>query len=122
MRMLITLSGDNMDMNNRNTYITFTSGFGNDPLTDKLIGYIPKLTSVETYRIPSYNEFRPDKIAAKFFGDSNLYWVVLEYNKLASAYELFAGRTIKIPSPQGLSQLLVSVNTDVSTIRTYFIK
>jgi len=109
-------------INDRNTYLNQISNFGNDPLTDKLIGKLVNLPAQQSYRIQKRNEFRPDKIAAKFLLDSAYYWVILEYNRLASAYDLLAGTIINIPDPNYLSQLLVSVNNSQATTSSIFIK
>ena len=110
------------DIKDRNSYITWIPNFGNDPLTDKLANKLTSLPTKQTYVVPKRNEFRPDKIAALFFSDSSYYWVILEYNKLGSVYDLLAGKTISIPDQNYLSQLLVSVNTVSSSQVSIYIK
>jgi hypothetical protein len=67
------------------------------------------------------DEFRPDKLAAKIFGDSELYWVILEYNKLSSFADIIPGLSLRIPNPNQLTNLLLTANTQVTT-KTLYIK
>jgi hypothetical protein len=103
----------------RNSYITFNSTTGNDPLTDKLIGKLHNVPYSDIYVIQKSNEFRPDKIAAKFLANSNLFWVILEYNKLTANTDLRAGLSIKIPAIQYLNELLNTTGKTVSTNTIY---
>jgi hypothetical protein len=105
----------------RNSYLTFNSTSGNDPLTDKLSGQFSRIGYSQVYRVNKLDEFRPDKLAAKIFGDSNLYWVILEYNNLTSFSDLETGLEIKIPDTAALNSLLLSGNKQV-TINTIYIK
>jgi hypothetical protein len=98
------------NMYDRNSYIDFTAANGNDPLSDKLINKVRLLPIAEKYLIQIQNQFRSDKIAAKFYADSSLYWIILEYNKLMSNSELTAGKTISITTNK------------VITTKTIFIK
>jgi hypothetical protein len=104
----------------RNTYVTFDSN-GNDPLSDKLLGKLSSVPYVNTHFIQKCDEFRPDKLAAKLFGDSRLYWVILEYNRLSSFTDLIAGESILVPDQTALNSLLLASNTKVST-KTLYIK
>jgi nucleoid-associated protein YgaU len=105
---------------NRNSFITSDAN-GNDPLTDKLISKIQGISYTRTFVVQKMDEFRPDKIAAKIFGDSELYWLILEYNKLSSFAEIVPGLELKIPSFNELNNLLLTANTQV-TNKTLYIK
>lgn len=43
-------------------------------------------------------EFRPDLIANKYYGDARLYWVILGANNLREKSQLTQGLLIRIPS------------------------
>jgi nucleoid-associated protein YgaU len=103
---------------NRNSYIQFDAN-GNDPLSDKLINKFKSIPYSTTYLIQSQNEFRADKISALFYGDSNLYWVILEYNNLTSNNQLVSGKTINIPDIRFLNNLFMSSNKIVQTKNIY---
>jgi nucleoid-associated protein YgaU len=105
---------------NRNSFITSDVN-GNDPLTDKLIGKLQGLSYSQTHIVQKMDEFRPDKLAAKIFGDSELYWVILEYNKLSSFADIIPGLSLRIPNPNQLTNLLLTANTQVTT-KTLYIK
>jgi hypothetical protein len=105
-------------LHDRNTYLIYNKG--NDPLSDKLIDKLTKLPMFTTYVVPNYNAYRPDKVSAIFFGTSELYWVVLDYNKLLSPMDLVGGTTIKIPVLRDLNALLTDSTTTVST-KTLFL-
>lgn len=64
------------------------SNYSNTNLTSKYLDlYNPKLTidslSSETYELEITNKFdrRPDLLAYKLFGKSNLWWVFVHYNR-----------------------------------------
>jgi hypothetical protein len=95
-----------MSIYDRHLYLT-RDNLGNDPLTDKLVDKIMVIPYSSIYEIPFYNENRPDKISALFFGSPELYWVILVYNKLIANTELTAGSFIKIPNFTILNDLLV---------------
>jgi hypothetical protein len=103
---------------NRNSFINFDAN-GNDPLSDKLLCKLQALSTRNTHIVQKMDEYRPDKLAAKLFGDSQLYWVILEFNKLLSFSEITSGRTLKIPDMNELNNLLLISNTQVFTKNIY---
>ena len=110
-----------MNLNDRNTYISRTLEKGNDPLTDKLGGGLKNVPSVSTFTVQKCDEFRSDKIAAKMFGDSQLYWVVLEYNGLLSNYQLFVGTVLRVPNINYINNLFVSSTSTTNTTTSVLI-
>lgn len=50
------------------------------------------------YKIPKSEEYRPDLIANRFYGDPRLFWVLVYANKFGNSPEDFTvDRTIRIP-------------------------
>lgn len=50
------------------------------------------------YKIPKGEEFRPDLIANRFYGDPKLFWVLVYANNFANSPEDFVvDKTIRIP-------------------------
>jgi len=59
------------------------------------------------YKIPLGEQYRPDLIAHKFYGDGKLYWVLVYINDINDSPQGFeTNRTIKIPSPTILGGLV----------------
>lgn len=56
--------------------------------------------NTDKYRIVTKGEqFNPDLIAFNEYGDESLYWVILMANNILDPFsELYAGKTIRIPS------------------------
>lgn len=50
------------------------------------------------YKIPKSEEYRPDLIANRFYGDPKLFWVLVYANNFANSPEDFiVNKTIRIP-------------------------
>ena len=60
---------------------------------------------VTDYVVPQFMENRLDLIAYKFYGNSELYWVIAYFNNIIDPMVLAVGTELKIPS---LSTLYVS--------------
>lgn len=59
------------------------------------------------YTIPLAEQYRPDIIAGKFYGDGKLYWVLVYVNDINDSPAGFeTNRVIKIPSPSILGGLV----------------
>jgi hypothetical protein len=57
------------------------------------------LTTVDTIRITSIYENRPDLISLKYYGSYNYGWLVSMHNEILNPFEDYhIGRVIKIPS------------------------
>jgi len=42
-------------------------------------------------------EYRPDLVAFQVYGTPNIWWKILEVNKLSDVFNFVAGRTIRLP-------------------------
>jgi hypothetical protein len=50
------------------------------------------------YEIQKDVEFRPDLVSNQFFGIPDLWWRIMEINKMKDIMEFRAGRNIRIPN------------------------
>lgn len=50
------------------------------------------------YVVTAADEYRPDLIAHKVYGDATYYWAILAANNLGSALDVSIGTTLVIPS------------------------
>lgn len=62
--------------------------------------------SVNTYTVTSGAEFRPDLVSVAVYGRPDLGWIIMAYNQFDHSNELTAGRTLKVPSAQGILNAL----------------
>ncbi len=59
------------------------------------------------YRIPKQEEFRPDLIANKFYGDPRLFWVLVYANNFKSSPEDFlVDKMIRVPHYSRILEIL----------------
>jgi len=74
----------------------------NKDLRDKLLTYDYAL-----YTIPLGEQFRPDIIANKFYGDGKLYWVLVYANDIKDSPAGFTtNKVIRVPSPSIIGGLV----------------
>ena len=43
-------------------------------------------------------EYRPDLVAHKVYGRSELWWLIMEHNRIHDIFDFKSGRTIQIPN------------------------
>jgi hypothetical protein len=61
-----------------------------------------------SWKIKNQYEYRPDLIAHLFFGNSRLWWVIVEYNEFFDGpKDFYTDRVIKIPDPDQVVSLLL---------------
>lgn len=71
---------------------------------NKLIGY----ANDRKWKIPPKWEYRPDLISNYFYGTSQLWWVLQEYNQFfRMPQDFYADRVIKIPDSNQVISLLL---------------
>jgi hypothetical protein len=59
------------------------------------------------YEIPLIYNFRPDRIAKQFYGNSRLYWVLVYANNIENSPEgFFSGRKIRVPKPEKILEVI----------------
>lgn len=60
-----------------------------------------------TFKITSDYQYRPDKIAYRFYGNSLLSWVLIYANNFRNGVaDFIANREIEIPNPAAVSSLI----------------
>lgn len=63
------------------------------------------------YFVERKYEGRPDLLALTFYGDSNLWWVIAQYNNILDPLvELVEGKLLFLPTPERLNFLRSDVN------------
>lgn len=63
-------------------------------------------TGLRMYAVTSADLARPDLIAHKFYGTSELWWAVLDFNRIADPFTLEAGDKLVLPPASNVKRLL----------------
>ena len=59
------------------------------------------------YKIPKSEEYRPDLIAQRFYGDTKLFWILVYANNFGNSPEDFeVNRAIRIPYHARIMEIL----------------
>ncbi len=94
--------------------------------TTRFLGYwdrkiIPTDVTDSTYVIEDIYEFRPDKLAAVMYGDSRLWWLILQINGILDIpTEFVEGRSIVIPNKERVfSEILTGKVGGIESKRKY---
>lgn len=59
------------------------------------------------YEIPLIYQYRPDRIAQKFYGNPKLYWVLVYVNEIPDSPEgFYVGRKIRVPRIERISEVV----------------
>jgi len=59
------------------------------------------------FTIPREDEFRPDIISSRFYGDPKLYWVLVYANNISDSPEgFYEGRVIRVPRYERVIELV----------------
>lgn len=81
---------------------------GIDPLLD-ISQKIVKLNLVKTHEVLSDERGRPDYISHREYGTTDLWWVVMMYNKIFCYKDVVEGLILNLPSHTSIMTLLNSV-------------
>jgi len=97
----------NQEIANRQRYLTYDIDIFDYNVLKKTL---PK----EFYLLPSFEYTiagadRIDNLAFKFYGDSDFYWCLAEFNRLLDPFDLSAVEKLKIPYKSYLLNLLVAL-------------
>lgn len=58
------------------------------------------------YEIPLKFQYRPDRIAANFYGNPRLFWVLVYVNSIEDSPEgFYAGRRIRVPRIERITEV-----------------
>jgi hypothetical protein len=59
------------------------------------------------FEIPLIYQYRPDKIASRFYGNPKLYWVLVYVNDIHNSPEgFYLGRRIRIPRVERVTEVV----------------
>jgi len=59
------------------------------------------------YSIPIEEEYRPDLIAKRFYGNPKIYWIIVYVNSISDSPEgFYEGRTIRVPRYEKVNELI----------------
>jgi len=59
------------------------------------------------YEIPLIYEYRPDRIAQKFYGNPKLFWVLVYVNEIENSPEgFYQGRRIRVPRFDRITEVI----------------
>lgn len=76
-------------------------------LVEEDIKELLKSDSDVMYEIPKFEEFRPDLISQRFYGEPKLYWVLVFVNEFSSSPEDFEeGVVIRVPHYNRVIELI----------------
>lgn len=84
--------------------------YGIDPLLDKAIPEILKITNYKVHDITQDERGSPDLISLREYGTEDYWWVIMAYNGVGSYKTIIEGLSLKIP----LFSQVVSVFTQSS--------
>lgn len=102
---------DSKSSSRYNQKYNLTTKYGTYPRTLQLEDLVAVVRSSDIYVVvPVELSYDPYRIANYYYGDKDLYWVILAANRLTSNFELEEGMTIRIPdlaSIYGVNGLLV---------------
>ena len=63
---------------------------------------------INTYQVTPSDIQRPDLIAHKVYGKSNLWWIIMKYNKIEDIWnDLSIGQILNIPSILDIDELAI---------------
>lgn len=74
-----------------------TDRYGIDPLLDKSVYYLSQIKSFKQHTVAQQERGRPDYISWINYRTVELWWVILEYNKMTSYLQIIEGIIIRIP-------------------------
>ncbi len=73
------------------------------------VDFINKIKDYDSipYKIPLSEQYRPDLIAQKFYGNGKFYWILVYANDISDSPQGFkTNETIKIPNPDIIGTLI----------------
>ena len=82
-----------------------------DPLTSKFLSELRKLPVQNSMAVGAF-ENRIDLIANRIYGETQLWWVLMEYNGLLDPEDIPANTMIAYPSLLNLELLYFNLNSD----------
>lgn len=88
-----------------------TDAYGVDPLLDKIVPKLMKITAYKNHEVRQDERGAPDLISFREYGSEDYWWHILAYNGICRFRDLVEGLTIKIPA---LGALITVTNDTVN--------
>ena len=79
-------------------YAITSDQYGVDPIKDRLIPLIMKITDYTIHEITQDERAAPDWISTREYGTDELWWVIMAYNGICSYRDLVEGKSLRIPA------------------------
>ena len=93
---------------------SYVDEYGIDPLKDKVLNGLNKITSYSLFTITVIERGKPDLISYNSYGTHDFWWHIMAYNGIGYIGELVEGLQIKIPDYQSLVALSSEVGINRS--------
>lgn len=78
-------------------YAVTSDVYGIDPLLDKVVPELMKISVYSTHEVTQDERGAPDLISLREYGTDELWWIVMQYNGIGSYKRIVEGITLKIP-------------------------
>lgn len=92
-----------------------------DPLTSYFLYQLKNLPS-RGNRTITIEEFNPEFLSFRIYGDPQYDWILMEFNNLTSIFELVNGMEINYPSVSELEELYYNLESKQQTANTQTVK
>lgn len=90
--------------------------YGNDPLKHKLLSQLDSITSYIEHTVRQSEESNPQLIAFDYFGDVEMFFVILAYNGICDGMSIEPGQRIRIPEPSQVTALVKRTNASTNKV------
>lgn len=91
--------------------------FGIDPLKDKVLPEILKITTYTQHVVTQEERGAPDLIAYRKYRSEKLWWIILAYNGIASYRDIVEGLKLKIPSQASVTSVITDKAVSTSRVQ-----
>jgi nucleoid-associated protein YgaU len=79
---------------------------GMDPLRDDSFVALQSIRDATLYNVSESDEFNLPLISFRTYGDAEMWWVILVYNRMADVFSVCKGTTLRIPNYSKVISLL----------------
>ena len=87
-------------------FMPYTDNY--DPLVAEFFRMLPNITTSGRYKVQT-EDSRPELISNKLYGDTQYWWILLQYNGIAYVDDLKVGMSLNFPSLSDLESLYFSL-------------
>lgn len=91
----------------RRQILTFDA-FGQDPLSKSTLDKLLAIRNYTAFTVTKREEANPQLIAYETYGSVEFHWLVLYFNGIGYNFDLHSGKTIYLPNPADVKQILAS--------------